>query len=148
MTACSRPGPSQSHSRHTTFSRTSLDEWSAQHNPVPDKTQHSKREILAFSGIWTRNPSKWAAADPCQSQYMVTGIGKDISLAFINVVVLTKWTSHVSSNPSTYVYVCTYSENPVTFKNTAAVLEHVLNSYGSCNFGTQRNFTISLGVLC
>jgi hypothetical protein len=30
--------------------------------------------------------------------------------------------------------LCTYSQNPVTFKKSAAVLERVLNSCGSCKF--------------
>jgi len=66
MTACSRPGPSQSHSRYTTFSR-DFSGWviSPTQNPVSDNTQHSERDIFAFSGIWSHNPRKWAAADPC-----------------------------------------------------------------------------------
>jgi len=27
--------------------------------------QHTALRDIAFSGIWTHNPSKWAAADPC-----------------------------------------------------------------------------------
>jgi hypothetical protein len=49
--------------RHTTFSRTSVDEWSAL--PPSDNTQHSQETgIHDPGGIRIHNPSKRAAADP------------------------------------------------------------------------------------
>jgi hypothetical protein len=59
-TAPSGPGPPLwgSAITHTTFGRTSLDEW-------PDNTQHSQEtDIHAPGGIRTRNPNKRAPADP------------------------------------------------------------------------------------
>jgi len=69
-TAPSGPGPPHYRGftttlRHTTPGRTSLDEWSAPHRPLPDNTQHSNEtDTHAPGGIRTRNPSKRAAADP------------------------------------------------------------------------------------
>ena len=53
--------------RHTTFSRTHLDEWPARRRDLslPDNTQHSQEtDIHAPGGIRTHNPSKRAAGDP------------------------------------------------------------------------------------
>jgi len=134
MTASSRLGPLQSHSRHTIFNSTSLDVWSAQYR-ILYLTTHSTERYRCLE--WDLNPQSQQVSS-CRPMRHTTrrGVGKDISLAFINVVALTKWRSHASSNPSAYVYVRTYSENPVTFKNTAAILEHVLNSMALINYGT------------
>ena len=54
--------------RHTTLSRTPLEEWSARpYRPLPDNTQHSQKKNIHASGrIRTgRIPSKQAAVDPC-----------------------------------------------------------------------------------
>jgi hypothetical protein len=50
--------------RHSTVGRTLVDEWSARRRDLCLTTQHSQEtDIHAFGGIWTRNPSKRAAAD-------------------------------------------------------------------------------------
>ena len=52
--------------RHTTLGMTSLDEWSAQRRNFYFTTRNTRNtDIRASGGIGTRNPSKWAAADPC-----------------------------------------------------------------------------------
>ena len=51
--------------RHTTLSRTPLDEWSARRIDLSDKTQHlQETNIRAPGRIRTHIPSKRAAADP------------------------------------------------------------------------------------
>jgi hypothetical protein len=51
--------------RHTTLSRTPLDEWSARCRDLYLTKQHSQEtDIHACGGIRTHNPSKQAAADP------------------------------------------------------------------------------------
>ena len=70
--ATARSGPRPPHYRsftitlrHTTLSRTPLDKWSTQNRDLYLTTQHSQQtNILAPSGISTRNPTKQAATDP------------------------------------------------------------------------------------
>ena len=66
--------------RHTTFGGPSGWEVILTQRPLPDNTQHlQETDIHAPDGIWTRNPSKQAAADPHPTSLSYWGISQNNS---------------------------------------------------------------------